>query len=172
MAGISTGATAIAKVALGAAEIMKISIGATEIWAAITPVSSMKMNRTTTQNLATQSVYEKIVSMVAITGTHPATVIVDNELQADGNGTWDLAVAITHSNTSSGSGVRVSRKRLGEGGYTVLQTFSTSGTFHTGVSGTIPGVVVESGDLYRVEAMHANFSTRDITTTTLTATAV
>ncbi|USC16245.1 hypothetical protein [Rhodococcus sp. 11-3] len=63
----------------------------------------------------------------------------------------------------------MSRKRIGDGGYTVLQSFSTSGSFHTGVSGTITGVVVETGDPYRVEAMHANFSTRDITTTTLTA---
>ncbi|WP_343466460.1 hypothetical protein AAI421_18155 [Rhodococcus aetherivorans] len=172
MAGLALGATALAKVALGSVEIEKISIGSTELWAASHPVSSMKMNRTTPQNLATQSVYEKIVNMVAVTGTHPATVIVDNELQADGDGTWDLAVAITHSNTSSGTGVRVSRKRLGEGGYTVLQTFSTSGTFHTSVSGTITGVAVLAGDLYRVEAMHANFSMRDITTTTLTATAV
>ncbi|AUM16438.1 MULTISPECIES: hypothetical protein [Rhodococcus] len=131
-------------------------------------LAAMKAQRTTTQNLAAASVYEKIVGLAAVTGTHPETVLVDDEFAANGSGSWMLDVAITHGNTSSGTGVRLLRKPVG-GSYSVLQTWSTSGTFHTGVSGSVT-VPIERGDLVRVEAMHANGFTRDITSTVLTAT--
>ncbi len=139
-----------------------------QVYASTRPLSSMAMTRTTAQSLAAQSVYEKIVGMAAAAPHVASTVIVDNELQADGDGSWKLDVAITHGNTSDGTGVRVSRKPIG-GSYTVLQTFSTSGSFHQGVSGSVT-VPIAAGDLVRVEAMHSNFFTRSISTTSLTAT--
>ena len=139
-----------------------------QVYASTSPLSSMAMSRSTTQNRATASVYEKITGMVAATPHAATTVIVDNELEADGDGSWKLDVSITHGNTSLGTGVRVLRKPVG-GSYAVLQTFSTSGSFHSGVSGSVT-VPVAAGDLVRVEAMHSNNFTRDITSATLTAT--
>lgn len=168
---IYSGSTPIADLYAGATKIGEAWVwngtGWDQVYASTQPLSSMKMQRTTTQNLAAASTYEKITSMVAA-GTHPATAIVDNELEADGDGSWKLDVAVTHSTTSSTTGVRVLRKPAG-GSYSVLQTFSVSGTFHTGVSGSVT-VPIAVGDLVRVEAMHSNSFTRDITSTTLTAT--
>lgn len=142
-----------------------------QVYASTRPVVSMKMQRTTGISLTSASVYQKITGMSAVTADpYQGTVVVDNELEANGDGSWKLDVAITHSNTTSTSGVRVSKRAAAGGAVSVLQTFQIGSTFHSGVSGSVT-VPVLRGDRVFVEAMHSNNFDRNITSTTLTATA-
>lgn len=142
-----------------------------QVYASTRPVVSMKMQRTTTYTLPTQDVYLKIPGMTAVTvAPFEGTVMIDDELEANGEGSWKLDVAMTHSTTASKSGVRVCKRAAANGAVSVLQAFEVTSGFHTGASGSVTVPVVR-GDRVFVEVLHDSFSSRNITSTTLTATA-
>jgi len=142
-----------------------------QVYASTRPVVSMKMQRTTAFPLTSPSVYQKVTGMTAVTADpFGGTAVVGDELEANGDGSWKLDVAITHGNTASTTGVRVSKRAAADGSVSVLQTFQVASTFHSGVSGSVTAPVLR-GDRVFVEAMHANNFDRNINSTTLTATA-
>lgn len=118
------------------------------------------MNKTTSQSLATASVYEVLTGWTA-DAAKPGSSVSSNGLVMTGAGNVTATVQMAHANTSSGTGIRV--KRNG----TIIDTFTVSGTFHTTTGGTTLAFPVVAGDLLTVEAMHADFSNRSITSASL-----
>lgn len=136
------------------------------------PVSSMKMAFSTTFDLTSRDTYTKLTGYAPVTATHPQTTVVDNELRADGNGTWTITAEWTHNSTSSATGVRIMRKRVGESGYTQIGIWESPISSRTKAGPlVVAGVAVTEGDLYRVEGKHAAFSNRFVLTSTVVATA-
>lgn len=136
------------------------------------PVSSMKMSFATTFDLTSRDTFMKLTGYAPVTGTHPKTSVVDNELRADGNGTWTITAEWTHNSSAFATGVRIMRKRVGESTYTQVGAEWINPVSTRTVAGplVVEGVEVKTGDLYRVEARHAAFANRFVLTSTVVAT--
>ncbi len=118
---------------------------------------AMGMDKSGAQNVNNSGTWEKLTGWVARSG-FPLTVISGDGMQANASGVWDLQVQSTHDSTSSDTRVRVLRNGVA----LASGTFSTSGSFHTTVGGTIPGVAVAAGDVFTVEVYRGALSGNSI----------